>query len=414
MNSARFRHLGARLAAVVADPGTSAGETERRTTLVVASGTIALLSFVWVATYLALGRPLAAAIPFAYQVATVIGIVALSRRLRFAWYRASQITMMLLLPFLLQWSLGGYAASSAVSLWALVTALGSVFFLGTYAAMPWIALFLGLTAASALVDSWLSAGAVLLPAPVRTAFFGLNILGVSVTAFVIVQYFVRQRDTALSALDREHARSEGLLRNVLPGPIAERLKAGDWAIADAHPAVTVLFADVVDFTPYAERTAPADVVAVLDRIFTAFDEIADRHGLEKIKTIGDAYLLVGGLPEPRADHAATVARSALDIIAASERLAAETGLGLKIRVGIDTGPVVAGVIGRRKFSYDLWGDTVNTAARMESSGAAGRIHVTGRVEAALRADFAFEPRGMIALKGKSEIEAFYLLGERSR
>jgi guanylate cyclase len=410
--AAGFLRFGARLAAAATDPLAGTSEGTRRTTLVVASLTIALLAVIWVATYLVLGRPLAAAIPFAYQVVTGIGLLAVSRGRGFEAFRASQIAMMSFLPFLLQWTLGGYAASSAVSLWALVTALGAVFFLGAAAAVPWLLGFLGLTIASAIVDPWLSARAVPLPDLVRTMFFGLNVVGVAVTAFVMVQYFVRQREAALAALDLEHARSERLLRNVLPGPIAERLKANSGTIADAHPAVTVLFADVVGFTPFAERVGPEDVVRVLDRIFSAFDDVADRHGLEKIKTIGDAYLLVGGLPAARPDHVVAVARAAFELIEAADRLAAETGSGLRIRIGIDSGPVVAGVIGRRKFSYDLWGDTVNTAARMESHGVAGRIQVTARVEAALRDAFELEPRGTIEVKGKGEIEAFLLVGAR--
>ncbi|MBF8289256.1 MAG: Adenylate/guanylate cyclase protein [Chloroflexi bacterium] len=385
----------------------------RRSTLVAASLTVTALAITWVLTYLALGRPLAAAIPFTYQVATVIGLIVISRGRGFRVFRLSQIALMTVLPFALQWSLGGWAASSVVSWWALVAALGAVLFVGAAGSVPWFLAFAGLTILSAVVDPWLAAGAVLLPDLVRTTFFGLNVLGPAATAFVIVQLFVRQREAAMAALDAEHLRSEGLLLNVLPRAIAERLKAGAGTIADAYPAVTVLFADVVDFTPFADRTAPADVVRILDRIFSAFDEIADRHGLEKIKTIGDAYLLVGGLPEPRADHAAAVALAALDLIDASERLAEETGLGLRIRIGMDTGPVVAGVIGRRKFSYDLWGDTVNTAARMESHGSAGRIHVTGRMEALLRDAFALEPRGPISLKGKGEIDAWFLVGARA-
>lgn len=412
MLRAGAQRLGSHIAGAVGAADVGADETARRITLVVASGAITVLSIAWVATYLALGRPLAAAIPFAYQVATVIGLATVARGHGFIAFRTSQITLMTILPFILQWVLGGYAASSAVSLWALVTALGAVFFLGASGAVPWFLAFAGLTVVSAVIDPALAAATVPPPALVRTAFFGLNFLAVASTAYLIVQTFVRQREAAMAALDAEHARSERLLLNVLPLPIAERLKAGESSIADAYPAVTVLFADVVDFTPYAERTAPADVVLVLDRIFSAFDEIADRHGLEKIKTIGDAYLLVGGLPESRADHVSSVALAALDLIEASDRLAEATGLGLRIRIGMDTGPVVAGVIGRRKFSYDLWGDTVNTASRMESHGIAGRIHVTGRVEAALRMEFLLEPRGSIMLKGKGEVESFFLLGAR--
>lgn len=412
VNAAELRRLGARLATAAVNPDAGTNENTRRTTLVVASVTVTILAVAWVATYVALQRPVAAAIPFAYQLVTVIGLLVVRHGRGFGAFRTSQISLMATLPFLLQWTLGGYAASSAVSLWALVAALGAVFFLGAMAAIPWFLAFVGLTIVSAAIDPRLAASAPPLPDEIRTVFFALNVLGVAATAYLMVQYFVRQREAAIAALDAEHERSERLLLNVLPRRIAERLKAGQRTIADAHPAVTVLFADVVDFTPFAERRAASDVVQILDRIFTTFDEIADRHDLEKIKTIGDAYLLVGGVPEPRRDHVAAVARAALDLIDASDRLATETGLGLRIRIGMDTGPVVAGVIGRRKFSYDLWGDTVNTAARMESQGTAGRIHVTGRVEAALRDEFILVPRGPIALKGKSKVEAFFLVAAR--
>ncbi|TAL06874.1 MAG: hypothetical protein EPO00_10315, partial [Chloroflexota bacterium] len=232
------------------------------------------------------------------------------------------------------------------------------------------------------------------------------------TAYLIVQYFVRQREAAIVALDAERHRSDELLRNILPETIAAQLKDGATVLADAHPAVTVLFADIVDFTRYADRTPPADVVRVLDTVFRAFDDVADRHELEKIKTIGDAYLLVGGLPEPRADHVDAVARAALELVEASRSVTIDGGAPLQIRIGIDTGPVVAGVIGRKKFSYDLWGDTVNTASRMESSGVSGRINVTARVESALRGRFDFEPRGEIVIKGKGAVPAYFLLGER--
>lgn len=408
---AGFRRLGTRLVAVV-DHGGQPQDRAGRVTLIVASTTIVVLAFVWVATYLLLDRPLAAAIPFAYQVATVIGLIAVARGRSFVAFRTSQLAMMSILPFALQWAIGGYAESSAVSLWALVVALGAVFFLGARGAVKWFLAFGVLTIISMAADPYLAAQATPLPPAIRTVFFGLNVMGVAIASYLELQYFVRERETALIALDAEHARSERLLRNILPGAIADRLKAGATLLADAHPAVTVLFADIVDFTPYAERTGPQEVVQLLDRVFSAFDDVADAHGLEKIKTIGDAYLLVGGLPEARDDHTSAVARAALDLVEASERLAIDTGVPLRIRVGIDTGPVVAGVIGRRKFSYDLWGNTVNTASRMEANGVPGRINVTGRVEAALRDMFEFEPRGRIAIKGRGDLEAFFLIGPR--
>ena len=397
--------------AAVAERGASSGDRAGRSTLVVASTTVMVLAIIWVATYLVLDQPVAAAIPFAYQVATVIGLAAISRGHSFRAFQISQVTLMTLLPFVLQWTIGGYAASSAVSLWALVAALGAVFFLGAKGAIRWFVAFCALTLISAIIDPAVAAVAHPPPASVRTAFFALNVVGVATTAYLIVQYFVRQREAAIVALDAERHRSDELLRNILPETIAAQLKDGATVLADAHPAVTVLFADIVDFTRYADRTPPADVVRVLDTVFRAFDDVADRHELEKIKTIGDAYLLVGGLPEPRADHVDAVARAALELVEASRSVTIDGGAPLQIRIGIDTGPVVAGVIGRKKFSYDLWGDTVNTASRMESSGVSGRINVTARVESALRGRFDFEPRGEIVIKGKGAVPAYFLLGE---
>jgi class 3 adenylate cyclase len=183
-------------------------------------------------------------------------------------------------------------------------------------------------------------------------------------------------------------------------------------IADQFDDVTVLFADIVGFTPFADSRSPADVVAVLNDVFSVFDDLADRHGLEKIKTIGDAYMVVAGLPVPREDHEVAVAEMALDMRAAVERLGSDRGVELAIRVGIDSGPAVAGVIGRRKFSYDVWGSTVNMASRMESHGVADGIQVTERVHDRLRGRFEFSERGPIEVKGIGVTRAYLLLGRR--
>jgi class 3 adenylate cyclase len=219
------------------------------------------------------------------------------------------------------------------------------------------------------------------------------------------------------ALDREHRlllaeqeRSERLLLNVLPAPIAARLKAGEAVIADAFPEVTVLFADIVDFTRRSRRIGPAQVVQALNELFSAFDRLAQRHGLEKIKTIGDAYMVAGGLPTPRPDHAEAVAEMALAMREEVARRVGPTGRPLQVRIGIDTGPVVAGVIGRSKFSYDLWGDTVNTASRMESQGLPGCIQVTERTYQRLRNRYRFEQRGPIQVRGKTTMVTYLLLG----
>ena len=213
---------------------------------------------------------------------------------------------------------------------------------------------------------------------------------------------------ALLVAERE--RSERLLRNVLPDPIARRLKETTDRIAEAYPEATVLFADIAGFTELSEGMDPADVVEILDALFTHFDVLARERGLEKIKTIGDAYMVAAGVPVPREDHAEAVADMGLAMLDEIKLGATTEGRKLGIRIGIDSGPVVAGVIGKEKFAYDLWGDTVNTASRMESSGVTGRIQVTPRTHERLDGAFRFERRGSIVVKGKGEMETYFLLG----
>jgi adenylate cyclase len=213
------------------------------------------------------------------------------------------------------------------------------------------------------------------------------------------------------ALDLEQERSERLLLNVLPASIAARLKQTQGVIADAFPDATVLFADIVDFTPRSQQIAPEQVVQALNELFSVFDQLARQRGLEKIKTIGDAYMVAGGLPDPRPDHVEAVAEMALAMRDAVARRSDPSGRPLAVRIGIDTGPVVAGVIGTSKFSYDLWGDTVNTASRMESDGVAGCIQVTARTWKRLRDGYRLERRGSIQVKGKGAMVTYFLVGK---
>lgn len=214
-------------------------------------------------------------------------------------------------------------------------------------------------------------------------------------------------------LEREQAKSERLLFNTLPEPIAARLKAGEHPIADRLDDVTVLFADLVRFTAMADRMPPERIVALLDQLFSTFDELSAARGLEKIKTMGDAYMVVGGAPAPRADHTRAVAELAIDLRDAVAAMARSGALpGVELRLGIHCGPAVAGVIGHRKFSYDIWGDTVNIASRMESHGIVGAIQVSEPVYQRLREAFAFEARGQIEVKGKGPLTAYLLLGRR--
>ncbi|WP_206057193.1 adenylate/guanylate cyclase domain-containing protein [Nitratireductor sp. XY-223] len=219
-------------------------------------------------------------------------------------------------------------------------------------------------------------------------------------------------DVAEAALATEYRKSEGLLHNIMPPAVADRLKQNPKVIADSHKQVTILFADIVGFTEMAGRSSPETLVTLLNRIFSRFDSLVDALDLEKIKTIGDAYMVVAGLPAARPDHAQAIARLALEMMVATEQEARETGKDLEIRVGIHSGPVVAGVIGQKKFAYDLWGDTVNIAARMESHGEAGKIQISDDTAGLLGDGFELEPRGAIEIKGKGQMATYFLTGER--
>src|SRR3712207_6765828 len=287
------------------------------------------LSLIWIGTYAALGLWLPAVIPFVYMLASAASIYTFARKRHYLLFRRSQLWLSLVLPFALQWSLGGFETSSAVSLWAFTAPLGALLFVGARPAMAWFIGFAALLVVSVAIDPALAADPPDIPNGVVLTFFGLNILGVTTTAYVLLQYFVRARE-------KEQAKSEALLLNVLPAPVASRLKREEGVIADSHDAVTVLFADIVGFTPLAERLPPAEVVALLDSVFASWDALALAHGVEKIKTIGDAYMVAAGIPLPRDDHVEAIAEMALSMRPDAERCAAAADMPFEVRMGIDT------------------------------------------------------------------------------
>jgi class 3 adenylate cyclase len=238
----------------------------------------------------------------------------------------------------------------------------------------------------------------------------LNVVGVGFVIGAFAHWYSNVAHQLEQEVRREHARSEELLHNILPVPIAERLKRAEETIADHFEETTILFSDIVGFTELSANVTAEELVGLLNRIFSELDVLADRYGLEKIKTIGDAYMVAAGLPEPREDHAEAVAGFALDMVDALDRLCGELGVALTMRIGIHTGPVVAGVIGKRKFSYDMWGDSVNTASRMESHGEPGRIHVSRATYEKLRDRFELSDRGEVEVKGKGRMHTWFLEG----
>jgi adenylate cyclase len=400
---ARFAKLGAL-------PADTADEALRKEILVLSAGLITALAVVWVVTYWVLGLYLAAAIPFAYQVVSILNLVIFAKTKRYRFFRLCELGLSLLLPFFLQLSLGGFVPSSGVILWSFTAPLGALLFYGRREAVPWFVAFGVAVALAAALDPVLANKTPEIPRAINIVFFALNCVAVTGTCYVLLLYFVRERERYAAALAMEQERSERLLLNVLPEPIASRLKAGENLIADGVSDVGVLFADIAGFTPMAESMPPEDVVRLLNEIFSAFDRLAAEYRLEKIKTIGDAYMVASGLLEADPQHADNLARMALAM--RKEMTTRDQDSRITLRIGIDIGPVVAGVIGRSKFIYDLWGDTVNTASRMESHGLPGAIHVTERAADRLAASFVVEDRGEIDIKGKGRMRTYLLIDER--
>jgi adenylate cyclase len=402
----------ARLARIGADPHDDEDLRARKALLVLISVLILPVAALWGALYLAFGSPVGV-VPLVYFVVLLGAIGVFSRTRDFQWLlRVGQVDI-LLAPTLSMIPLGGFVAAGGVGLWGILAPLGALVFSDVRSAVRWyvayVVVFLGSGIAGEVI------GPIWDPLPdwFTTTMLALNIVVGGAIVFTLLAVFASQRSAALAALRVEQAKAEGLLLNILPRSIADQLKAQTQPIADQFVSASILFADVVDFTPWSERLPPADVVGCLDHLFSHFDALAERHGLEKIKTIGDCYMVAAGVPTPRPDHARALALMALDMLEAM-RAEGEAGhLGLELRVGINSGPVVAGVIGRKRFLYDLWGDAVNTASRMESYGTPGRIQITRATYELLEGEFVCEPRGPISVKGKGEIEAWYLMGRRA-
>jgi guanylate cyclase len=326
--------------------------------------------------------------------------------------RVNQVDI-LLAPTLSMIPIGGFLESGGVGLWGILAPLGALVFGEVRSAVRWYLAFVVVFLASGFLGEMLGPISSGIPRLFDTTMLALNITVGGAIVFTLLAVFAQERRDALAALRVEQAKSEGLLLNILPRSIADRLKASTQPIADQMSSASILFADVVDFTPLAERLPPDEVVGILDHLFSHFDGLVERYGLEKIKTIGDSYMAAAGVPTPRPDHARALALMALDMLETMHDNDRIGHLGLELRVGINSGPVVAGIIGRKRFSYDLWGDAVNTASRMESQGTPGRIQITRATYELLGDEFICELRGSIPVKGKGDVETWYLTGRRA-
>jgi guanylate cyclase len=341
-----------------------------------------IAGLVWGSIYLVFGEWQAALLPFAYSILSLPSLAVV---------------------------LGGYVGSGGVVLWSLLGPIGAFLIGGQRGAVRWLVVYLAMVVLVAFLAPYVTVENEL-PSAVILAFFVLNVGSVSAIAFGLLYYFTGENRRVLEMLRLEKDKSERLLLNVLPRQIADTLRDHDQTIAERYDEVSILFADAVGFTLLSEELEPEAIVGMLNEIYTHFDELVRRYQVEKIRTIGDNYMVVAGAPSRRPDHATVLATMALDMVSYTEDLAASTEPHLRFRIGISSGPVVAGVIGTTKFQYDVWGDAVNTASRMESHGVPGRVQIGPATHALVKDHFRVEPRGSIEIKGKGTIETWLLDG----
>jgi adenylate cyclase len=350
---------------------------------------------------LAQGHPLSWAVAVTMPLVSAVNLAVLARTRRFDRYVVVLVLSFMLVPAFVEVALGGLAGSSANIVFAFLGPVYAILALGPRRATAWFIFFLVILVGVILIDPLVSSRITPQPYGQRLAFYAANVgipLGIT---FAMLRYTDLRRRQA-------EARSDELLTNAIPISIAARLKHGEERIAEAYSDTTVLFADLAGFTPWARQTDPARVVGFLDELFTRFDKLAAECGVEKIKTIGDAYMAVAGAPEPRPDHASAAMALARGMLTALEEARAGLDLPLQLRTGLASGPVMGGVIGQRRILFDLWGDTVNTASRMESSGVPGRIQVAPSTHELLRNSWSFEEREPVEVKGLGRMVTYLL------
>jgi adenylate cyclase len=382
---------------------TDSNETalQKRLAVALCAGTLPL-TVLWSLIYLLVDARLAAAVPAFYSVFTLVNTALFSATRNLDVYRFTQLLLILILPWLVTIALGGFRQSSVVIIWAALCPLGSLLLEEPKRTLFWIVGFLALLVVTVLLQPHLTPAK--LPNAFVTWFFVLNLGSVIAIVFGLLHYFVRQRNLF-------HERSEMLLLNILPKEISDALKTEPRAIAAHYDEASILFADIVEFTPMAATMTPLRLVDLLNDVFECFDDLVDKYDLEKIKTIGDCYMVAAGVPRPRADHARALVSFALDMQA---QIGQRTfgGRRLAFRIGINSGPVVAGVIGRRKFIYDLWGETVNMASRMESNGQSDVIQITRNTFDLVSDEFDCQAHGTIEVKGAGRVETWYVTGRK--
>ena len=366
------------------------------------------IMLVWAFVFLYFFSERGAFLGFAGYAIFNLALLALMsvRRMRATRVRDVYLGVHLAANFFIVASLGGIANSTGVIFFALIAPF-SMITQPRRQFLTWLIATMALAVLTVALQPFLRSSNNV-PPLWSTIFWGVNLVNFSAILYWSLNSLLHQRDMALEMLQSEQVKSENLLLNILPSEIAQVLKNENRTIADHIEQASVLFADVVNFTPMSASMTPTELVELLNEVYSCFDALVEKYDLEKIKTIGDCYMVAAGVPRRRADHAIVITRPALDIrdyVSKHEFL----GHRLQFRIGINSGSVVAGVIGRRKFAYDLWGDTVNTASRMESHGSGGFIQITEDTYNLIKDDFRCESRGRVNVKGKGEINVWYVM-----
>ena len=397
------QNITASVARIGSDPGDDNDIRLRKSLLLLCCFPFMLAGVAWGILYVVAGEPMSGLIPLTYSVISLSSVVYFSMTRRYQFFCFSQLLLILLLPFCLMITLGGFINGSGVVLWSLISPLGAMLFDRPSRAPGWFIGFLALIVLSGLLQPYMPH--TTLSSGIIVFFFIINFMGVGSLIFVMVFYFVNQKNIF-------QEKSESLLLNILPKEIVAILKEKPRTIADHFPGATILFADVVNFTPMSEKLTPTQLVELLDEVFSHFDLLVDKYQLEKIKTIGDCYMVASGVPRLRADHAHALVSMAIEM---REYTNTHEFQGQKIafRIGLNSGPVVAGVIGRKKFIYDLWGDAVNIASRMESHGQGDIIQITRDTFHLIKDEFICEPRGTVSVKGKGEMPVWNVIGRKT-
>jgi adenylate cyclase len=379
----------------------------------------AIAGLLWAGIYYYYGAKTASVIPASYGVTSLLSLLIYRWHKNFQIFRAIQLALILLLPSLLHLALGDFVSSSAVIIWATFCPLGALAFQNTRAAGYWLLLFIVCVVSVFFLQEKFFRDKTDLPGELTSLFFVLNISAVTVLMFSLLRYFVNQNDQVKEQLKREQAlleieqeKSENLLLNILPVSIAQRLKTGERVIADEYDKAVILFADIVGFTDISQRVTPKILVENLNKIFTHFDELVDKYGLEKIKTIGDAYMVASGLNGFNNGQVRNMTDLALSMACDIKNFTLDGYTKCDLRIGIHIGSITAGVIGSKKFSYDVWGDAVNTASRMESFSEAGKIQVSEDLYDYIKDDYECLHRGKMEIKGKGPMDLYFLIRKK--